>query len=125
MTATDERRKSIDFSDPYAFTGLALLVSKDSDIQSIEDLKKPGRTHRRQGDDHRRELGDQQSAGGQARGLRGPDGLRAGSRPGPGRCVHLRPAQHLSVCEGEPGHHARYAQALRRGIVGHRHRQGQ
>jgi polar amino acid transport system substrate-binding protein len=43
MTATDERRKSIDFSNPYAFTGLALLVRKDSDIQSIEDLKKPGR----------------------------------------------------------------------------------
>jgi len=44
MTATDERRQSIDFSNPYAFTGLALLVSKDSGIQSIEDLKKPGRT---------------------------------------------------------------------------------
>lgn len=44
MTATDERRQSIDFSNPYAFTGLALLVRKDSDIQSIEDLKKPGRT---------------------------------------------------------------------------------
>lgn len=42
MTATDERRQSIDFSKPYAFTGLALLVRKDSDIQSIEDLKKPG-----------------------------------------------------------------------------------
>jgi polar amino acid transport system substrate-binding protein len=44
MTATEERRKSIDFSDPYAFTGLAILVQKDSDIQSIEDLKKPGRS---------------------------------------------------------------------------------
>jgi polar amino acid transport system substrate-binding protein len=44
MTATDERRKSIDFSDPYAFTGLALLVRKDSPIQSIEDLKQHGRT---------------------------------------------------------------------------------
>lgn len=44
MTATDERRQSIDFSTPYAFTGLALLVRKDSDIQSIEDLKKPGRS---------------------------------------------------------------------------------
>ena len=43
MTATEERAKSIDFSNPYAFTGLALLVRKDSDIQSIEDLKKPGR----------------------------------------------------------------------------------
>lgn len=43
MTATDERRKSIDFSEPYAFTGLALLVRKDSAIQSVDDLKKPGR----------------------------------------------------------------------------------
>ncbi|MCW1921615.1 transporter substrate-binding domain-containing protein [Luteolibacter arcticus] len=44
MTATDERRKSIDFTDPYAFTGLAILVQKNSDIQSIDDLKKPGRS---------------------------------------------------------------------------------
>lgn len=44
MTATEERAKSIDFSDPYAFTGLALLVRKDSAIQSIEDLKKSART---------------------------------------------------------------------------------
>lgn len=44
MTATDERRKSIDFSNPYAFTGLAILVRKDSSVSSIEDLKKPGRT---------------------------------------------------------------------------------
>lgn len=42
MTANDEHRKSIDFSDPYAFTGLALLVGKNSSIQSVEDLKKPG-----------------------------------------------------------------------------------
>ena len=44
ITATDERRESILFSNPYAFTGLALLVRKDSDIQSIEDLKKSGRS---------------------------------------------------------------------------------
>ncbi len=44
MTATEERRESIDFSNPYAFTGLALLVGKNSEIQSIDDLKKPGRT---------------------------------------------------------------------------------
>jgi polar amino acid transport system substrate-binding protein len=43
MTATDERRKSIHFSSPYAFTGLALLVGKNSSIQSIDDLKTPGR----------------------------------------------------------------------------------
>jgi polar amino acid transport system substrate-binding protein len=44
MTATDERRRTIDFSDPYAFTGLALLVRADSDIQSVADLDKPGRS---------------------------------------------------------------------------------
>ena len=44
MTATDERRQSIDFSNPYAFTGLALLVRKDSDLQSVEELKLPGRS---------------------------------------------------------------------------------
>ncbi len=43
MTATDERRQSINFSEPYAFTGLALLVGKKSDVKSIEDLKSPDR----------------------------------------------------------------------------------
>jgi polar amino acid transport system substrate-binding protein len=42
MTATEERRRSIDFSDPYAFTGLSILVGKDSKVQSIEDLKGEG-----------------------------------------------------------------------------------
>ena len=42
MTATDERRKSIDFSDPYLNTGLAILVKKDSPIHSIADVDKPG-----------------------------------------------------------------------------------
>jgi polar amino acid transport system substrate-binding protein len=42
MTATDERRKSIDFSDPYLNTGLAILVKKNSPIQSIGDVDKPG-----------------------------------------------------------------------------------
>jgi len=39
MTANDERRRSIDFSDPYVSTGLSLLVGKDSDISGIDDLK--------------------------------------------------------------------------------------
>ena len=39
MTATPERRQSIDFSDPYAFAGLALLVRADSTIRSIDDLR--------------------------------------------------------------------------------------
>jgi polar amino acid transport system substrate-binding protein len=43
MTATDERRQSIDFSEPYAFTGLALLVGKNSPINSIDDLKSANR----------------------------------------------------------------------------------
>lgn len=42
MTATDERRKSIDFSDAYVFTAIAMLVHKDAPLQSPEDLKKPG-----------------------------------------------------------------------------------
>jgi len=44
MTATDERRKSITFSDPYLSTGLAILVQKKSAIQSIADVDKPGQT---------------------------------------------------------------------------------
>ncbi len=42
MTATDERRKSIDFSDPYLNTGLAILAKKSSSIQNIGDVDKPG-----------------------------------------------------------------------------------
>ena len=42
MTATDERRKSIDFSDPYLSTGLSILVKKESPIQGIADVDKPG-----------------------------------------------------------------------------------
>ncbi|MEE2807732.1 MAG: ABC transporter permease subunit [Verrucomicrobiota bacterium] len=38
MTATEERRKSINFSDPYVTTGLAMLVPVDSPIKDIEDL---------------------------------------------------------------------------------------
>jgi polar amino acid transport system substrate-binding protein len=42
MTATDERRKSIDFSDPYLRTGLSILLKKSSPIQSIADIDQPG-----------------------------------------------------------------------------------
>ena len=44
MTATPERSQSVDFSDPYLTTGLALLVGAQSDIQSIKDLDQPGKT---------------------------------------------------------------------------------
>lgn len=44
MTITDERRQSVDFSDPYLSTGLCLLVGKASPVNSIADLDKPGIT---------------------------------------------------------------------------------
>lgn len=44
MTITDERRQSVDFSDPYLSTGLCLLVGKTSPVNSIPDLDKPGIT---------------------------------------------------------------------------------
>jgi polar amino acid transport system substrate-binding protein len=42
MTATAERAKAIDFSDPYLNTGLAILTKKGSPIQTIADVDKPG-----------------------------------------------------------------------------------
>ena len=44
MTATPERAKSIDFSDPYLKTGLCLLVGARSDIHTIADADRAGRT---------------------------------------------------------------------------------
>lgn len=43
MTATDERRKSIGFSDPYVRTGLSILAGAGSPVASADDLKGPGR----------------------------------------------------------------------------------
>jgi len=43
LTMTEDRKKSIDFSDPYLNMGLAILANKNSDIQSIDDVDKPGR----------------------------------------------------------------------------------
>lgn len=43
MTANDERRKSIAFSEPYVKNGLAILVAAKSPVQSPDDLKIPGR----------------------------------------------------------------------------------
>lgn len=43
LTANEQRRQQIDFSDPYVKTGLAVLVAKDSPVQSADDLREPGR----------------------------------------------------------------------------------
>ena len=43
MTANEERRKSIAFSEPYVKTGIALLVSAKSTVKTADDLKAPGR----------------------------------------------------------------------------------
>jgi polar amino acid transport system substrate-binding protein len=39
MAITDERLKSIDFSDPYYRSGAQLFVKKDSPLKSVSDLK--------------------------------------------------------------------------------------
>lgn len=43
MTITDKRKEVIDFSDPYASSYLGLLVNKNSNIKSIEDLNQEGK----------------------------------------------------------------------------------
>jgi len=43
MTITEERKKTIDFSDPYAMANLALLIAKDSTVTSYADLDQKGR----------------------------------------------------------------------------------
>jgi polar amino acid transport system substrate-binding protein len=44
MTVTQERSKSIDFSDPYLKMGLSILANQNSPIQSIADVDKPNIT---------------------------------------------------------------------------------
>lgn len=41
MTITDERRQSVDFTDPYAMAQLAILANSSSGIGSIDDLNQP------------------------------------------------------------------------------------
>lgn len=43
MTITEERRKTVDFSDPYANALLAILTGKASGITSIDDLNQAGK----------------------------------------------------------------------------------
>lgn len=42
MTVTDERKKSIDFSDSYGAIGLSLLVNSKSALIGIDELNAPG-----------------------------------------------------------------------------------
>ncbi|WP_461204666.1 transporter substrate-binding domain-containing protein [Clostridium sp. DL1XJH146] len=42
MTITEERKETIDFSDPYSKSYLSLLVNKDSSVQNAEDLNAEG-----------------------------------------------------------------------------------
>ncbi len=44
LTETEERKRSIAFSEPYLTIGLALLVGKDSPVRATSDLDQPGVT---------------------------------------------------------------------------------
>ena len=44
MTDTEERRRSIDFSEPYLSTGLAILAGAGRGVKGIADLNRPERT---------------------------------------------------------------------------------
>lgn len=39
MTATEERAKSVDFSDPYFYTKTGVIFPKDREIKSVDDMK--------------------------------------------------------------------------------------
>lgn len=43
LTANEQRRQSIDFSEPYVKTGLAILAAKDSPVRAAGDLAADGR----------------------------------------------------------------------------------
>ncbi|EHL06363.1 ABC transporter, substrate-binding protein, family 3 [Desulfitobacterium hafniense DP7] len=43
MTITDERKKTVAFSDPYAKAWLALLINEKSSVKEVKDLNAPGR----------------------------------------------------------------------------------
>ena len=43
MTITEERKLTVNFSDPYAKSFLTMLVYKDSPVEQFEDLKQPER----------------------------------------------------------------------------------
>lgn len=43
MTITGDRSKQIDFSDAYVRTGICMLVQKDGDVRTVEDLNQAGR----------------------------------------------------------------------------------
>lgn len=43
MTATDERRRAIDFSEPYVRIGLALLLRKGELARTPDELNQPGK----------------------------------------------------------------------------------
>jgi polar amino acid transport system substrate-binding protein len=43
MTITNERKKTIDFSAPYAKSSLAILTNKNSNVNNIDDLNQKGK----------------------------------------------------------------------------------
>ena len=44
MTITEDRKQSVDFSDPYARAQLAILANANSGIETVDDLNQAGKT---------------------------------------------------------------------------------
>ncbi|MEG0291326.1 MAG: transporter substrate-binding domain-containing protein [Anaerovoracaceae bacterium] len=43
MTITDERKDTVDFSEPYANAMLAFLLNKNTDVKNVKELNKKGK----------------------------------------------------------------------------------
>lgn len=105
MTITEERKEAVDFSDPYAMAQLAILANANSGVASIDDLNHPDKKVAVKTGS----TGDVYATKNLPEAPDRPPGrrerLRHRGRPGQGRRLSLRPADHLPQQRCQPGYH--------------------